>query len=85
MNLSFHPDFMRNQIDREILLNRLRVNKGELLERAVDYEIKDILNGDIPYFTSTPDSKDIMTSDGQIIKDFYYKDGLSLSFEKLTV
>lgn len=83
MNLSFHPDFMRNQIDREILLNRLRVNKGELLERAVDYEIKDILNGDIPYFTSTPDSKDILTSDGQIIKDFYYKDGLSLSFEKI--
>ncbi|MEG9295999.1 type 2 lanthipeptide synthetase LanM family protein [Mangrovibacillus sp. Mu-81] len=83
LTLSYHPDFMRNQIDREILLNRLRVKEEESIERAVDHEIADMLIGDIPYFSSTPEGKSIWSSGLKEISEFYYQDGLSLSLEKI--
>ncbi|WP_370695799.1 type 2 lanthipeptide synthetase LanM family protein (plasmid) [Priestia megaterium] len=83
LNLSYHPDFLRNQIDREILINRLRVKEGEPIENAVSFEIKDMLDGDIPYFSSETNGTSIKSSDEQTLDDFYYKDGLSLSLEKI--
>ncbi|KGX85049.1 type 2 lanthipeptide synthetase LanM family protein [Pontibacillus litoralis] len=83
LNLSYHPDFMRNQVDREVLLNRLRAKQEEAINRVVDYEIEDMLEGDIPYFSSTPEGKGIMSSNHSSIDNFYYKDGLTLSLEKI--
>ncbi|MFP3887059.1 type 2 lanthipeptide synthetase LanM family protein [Priestia filamentosa] len=83
LNLSYHPDFLRNQVDREILINRLRVKENEPIERAVDFEIIDMLNGDIPFFSSKTNGKTIISSTREGIDNFYYKDGLSLSLEKI--
>lgn len=83
LTLSYHPDFMRNQIDREMLLNRLRVKKDEVMVRVVDFEIADMLECDIPYFTSTPESTSIRSSNQNEITNFYNRDGLSLSLDKI--
>lgn len=84
LQLSYHPDFLRNQLDREFLLNRLRVEDNETMERIVDFEIEDMLIGDVPYFTSTPEGKSIYSANGDELEGFYYKDGLSLSLEKIS-
>lgn len=85
LNLSYHPDFQRNQIDREILLNRLwkDVQKEEQMKRLSRYEVNDLLNGDIPYFYSQPQEKKIWSSQDEEITKFYYKSGLELSLEKI--
>ena len=83
LNLSYHPDFMRNQIDREVLLNRLRVQEDSSIKRVVDFEIVDLLEGDIPYFTSTLEGTSISSSSNVKIENFYYSDGLTLSLNKI--
>jgi type 2 lantibiotic biosynthesis protein LanM len=85
LNLSYHPDFLRNQIDREILLNRLwkDVMKEEQMKKLSRYEVNDLLIGDIPYFCTQPQEKRIWSSGGEAIEGFYYKSGLELSLEKI--
>jgi len=82
LHLSYHPDFMRNQLDRELLLNRV-TNVSDLIHRAALSEIEDMLGGDIPYFSTTPASRDLWNSRRQPIRDFYEVDGLQRSLSKL--
>lgn len=85
LEISYHPDFMRNQIDREILFFRLweKEIQSENIEKLLKYEINDLLHGDVPYFTTTPNEKKLCNSSGEELKDFYCKDGLELSIEKI--
>ncbi|MCL1695624.1 MULTISPECIES: type 2 lanthipeptide synthetase LanM family protein [unclassified Lysinibacillus] len=85
LNMSYHPDFLRNQIDREILLSRLWVESKneESIKKIVPYEIRDLVEGDIPYFSSSPGSYNIVTSDGTKHIPLYYKSGMDLCKEKI--
>ena len=69
---SFHPDVLRNALDRDRLLDRLwlAVEYAPHLGQLVSAERKDLLKGDIPMFTTRPDSRDLWTSSGQRIPDF---------------
>ncbi|WP_127532362.1 type 2 lanthipeptide synthetase LanM family protein [Paenibacillus kobensis] len=82
LHLSYHPDFMRNQLDRELLLNRV-TGVSDVVSRAAVSEIEDMLGGDIPYFYTTPSSRDLWNSRQQRISDFYKVDGLQRSLSKL--
>ncbi|XKK32074.1 type 2 lanthipeptide synthetase LanM family protein [Bacillus sp. AC79A.1] len=85
LDMSYHPDFMRNQIDREILLFRLWEPKiqNRNIKKLVKYEINDLLNGDVPYFTTSPNDKKLCSSSREELQNFYYKCGLELSIEKI--
>jgi type 2 lantibiotic biosynthesis protein LanM len=69
---SFHPDMLRNALDRDELLNRLwvQVQSHSYLAKVTPFEIADLQNGDIPYFTTYPSSQDIWNSTGERIPDF---------------
>lgn len=85
LNISYHPDFMRNQIDREILLFRLwepGIQNNDI-KKLLKYEIHDLLNGDVPYFITSPNEKKLCNSSGEELQNFYYKCGLELSIEKI--
>lgn len=62
---SFHPDYMRARVHRFILLNRLGYGLKHPLNKIVKSEINDILEGDIPFFTSRIDQKYIYDSQGK--------------------
>ncbi|MED3528210.1 type 2 lanthipeptide synthetase LanM family protein [Bacillus thuringiensis] len=85
LRLGYHPDFLRNQIDREILFYRLweENNEENSLRDLSIHEIQDMLEGDIPYFTSRPNENKIWSSNEAQINNFYYKNGLDLSIEKI--
>lgn len=84
LHLSYHPDFMRNQLDREVLLNRISIGADDLDRRIVLAEIADLLGGDIPYFSSTPSATWISDSRHDRLERFFYEDGLTKSLRKLS-
>ncbi|HKS26453.1 MAG TPA: type 2 lanthipeptide synthetase LanM family protein [Pyrinomonadaceae bacterium] len=77
---SFHPDMLRNGLDRDRFFDRLWVGITErpYLARVIPAEVQDLQNGDIPMFTTRPDSRDIWTSRGERIADFLDETGLRL-------
>ncbi|HEX7680867.1 MAG TPA: type 2 lanthipeptide synthetase LanM, partial [Thermoanaerobaculia bacterium] len=61
---SFHPDVLRDAIDRDRLLDRLwnDVPARPHLKRVIQAERDDLYSGDIPYFSTRPNSRDLCTA-----------------------
>lgn len=82
---SFHPDVLRDALDREQLLDRLWVATEILphLARVISPERQDLQNGDIPIFTTRPSSRDLWTSSGRLIPHFFEESALALVRRRL--
>jgi type 2 lantibiotic biosynthesis protein LanM len=66
---SFHPDVLRDGLDRDRLFDRLwnGAEESPFLSKLIPAERTDLWNGDVPMFTTRPTSCDIWTSSGQRI------------------
>jgi len=66
---SFHPDLLRDALDRDELLNRLwaQVPSSPYLADVLPSEMADLHRGDIPYFTTYPYSRHVWDSSGEKI------------------
>jgi type 2 lantibiotic biosynthesis protein LanM len=75
---SFHPDVLRDALDRDRLFDQLWLAVEHLphLAKLISAEREDLLKGDIPLFTTRPESMDLWTSSGQKIADFLDEAGL---------
>jgi type 2 lantibiotic biosynthesis protein LanM len=82
---SFHPDVLRDAIDRDHLLDQLWswVAHYQELSRVISAEQKALLRCDIPLFTTRPISRDISTCSGQIITGLLKESGLSRSQQRI--
>ncbi len=82
---SFHPDFLRNALDRDRHFDHLwaKVKLQPALERLIQAERADLLNGDIPMFTGRIDSCDIYGSQGQVVADYLAESSLELVTRRL--
>ena len=69
---SFHPDVLRNALDRDQLFDLLwaDVPDSPHLASVVPAECHDLWNGDVPLFRGHVGSRDVFCSDGQRIDDF---------------
>ncbi|HEV2843700.1 MAG TPA: type 2 lanthipeptide synthetase LanM, partial [Thermoanaerobaculia bacterium] len=69
---SFHPDHLRDALDRDRLFDRLWLDaEGQPgLARVIAAEHRDLSEGDIPSFSTLPSSRDLWTSRGERIPDF---------------
>ena len=83
---SVHPDLLRDALDRDRFFDRLWVGVDErpALARVVHAEHRDLSRADIPYFTGRPDSRDLWTSDGERIADFFDRPTLDLVHERIS-
>lgn len=80
LQTSYHPDFMQNGADRELLVSSLfQHNEKDIFKELAKEEIKDILNGDIPYFTYRVNEKSVLSSNKKIVKDIFSRS----SYEQL--
>ncbi|MEO7022528.1 MAG: type 2 lanthipeptide synthetase LanM family protein, partial [Ktedonobacteraceae bacterium] len=70
---SFHPNVLRDALDRDRIFERLwiGVDLKPTLARMILAERADLWREDIPKFTTTPDSRDLVTTHGEIITDFF--------------
>jgi type 2 lantibiotic biosynthesis protein LanM len=77
---SFHPDFLRDAIERDLFLDRLWAAAPErpYLARVVGAERCDLLEGDIPIFNTLPESRHLWGSTGERIDDFFDEPGMAL-------
>ncbi len=78
---SFHPNVLRDSLDRERIFDRLwiGVEQRPHLLRLLKAERADLWDGDIPRFSTHPASRNIFTARGETIADFFPESGLDLS------
>lgn len=74
---SFHPDLLRDGLERERFLDRLWVGIGQQPERTpvIRFEQESLRRGDIPLFTNRPGSRDIQTDMGETLSGFFKETG----------
>jgi type 2 lantibiotic biosynthesis protein LanM len=76
---SFHPDWLRHALERERLLDRLWavVEFRPVVARIIEAEREALQQGDIPLFTTTPASRDLLTEQSDVIPAFFEESSLS--------
>jgi type 2 lantibiotic biosynthesis protein LanM len=76
---SFHPDMLRNALDRDCFFDRLWVGIEDSphLAKTIRGEREDLWNGDIPIFTTRPGSRDLWSSTKDRIPDFFSESAMA--------
>ena len=85
LNESFHPDVLRDALERDLLFDRLwiAVEACPHLSRVITAECEDLQRGDIPFFSTRPSSLHVWTSTGKCIPDLFKESSLSLVEQRL--
>jgi type 2 lantibiotic biosynthesis protein LanM len=79
---STHPDYLRDWIDRDKLMEKLWFTSID--PKVIPYEKYDLLlNNDIPFFYTTPDNHDLISSDGKIIQNYYDQSSFSIVIDRI--
>ncbi|MGH2510402.1 MAG: type 2 lanthipeptide synthetase LanM, partial [Ktedonobacteraceae bacterium] len=67
-----HPDVLRDALNRDRFFDHLwaLIEHCPYLARAIPYERRDLHMGDVPIFLTTPSTRDVFTSHGEILTDF---------------
>jgi len=81
LNESFHPDLLRDALDRDCHFEHLwqAVKLRSDLDRLVRFERSDLLGGDIPLFTTRPNTRHIFSSRADCITDFLVQPGIDIA------
>ena len=82
---SFHPDVLRNALDRDRLFDRLwlGVDQNPALARVIQAEQDDLNGGDIPLFITHPDTTHLWSSAVEPIPHYFDESGLTLVKNRL--
>lgn len=80
LNESYHPNMLRNALDRDRFFDRLWVDieRQPKLARVFSAERRDLQGGDVPMFTTVPSSRDILDSTGERVTNFFSQTGMDL-------
>ncbi|MDY0952038.1 type 2 lanthipeptide synthetase LanM family protein [Bacillus thuringiensis] len=77
----YHPDYMRDCVELEKLLDRLWFTV--LDTRQIPFEKQDLFNGDIPIFTTKPGSRDLFASSGEKIENYFDQPSYEIVVERI--
>jgi len=82
---SFHPDALRDALDRDLVFDRLWIGIDDqpVVARAIPAEHRDLRAGDIPAFLARPDSLDLWTSRGELIPGFFREPSLATARRRI--
>jgi type 2 lantibiotic biosynthesis protein LanM len=77
---SYHPNLLQNALDRDRFFDLLWLGIEEQphLAKIIYAEHDDLWQGDIPKFTTRPNSRDLWTSSNKKITDFFDQTGMNL-------
>jgi type 2 lantibiotic biosynthesis protein LanM len=81
----FSPELLRDAMAREWHFDRLWVGIQwqPYMSKLIPAERADLLRGDVPFFTTHPDSHDLFTSRGEAIPAFFQESSLSVVSKRL--
>jgi type 2 lantibiotic biosynthesis protein LanM len=82
---SFHPNILRDALKRERFFDRLwiAIEHQPYLQRLIPAERLDLFRGDIPLFTTYPNSRDLFTSQGECISAFFSEPSIEVVRKRL--
>ncbi len=82
---SYHPDVLRDALDRERFFDKLWVHTTlfPYLTRVIAAERRDLWQGDVPIFFTTPQQRDIWSSAGERISNFLQQPAIETVRERL--
>ena len=82
---SYHPNLLRNSLDRDRFFDLLwlQIEHSPHLAKIIRAECEDLWQGDIPKFTTRPNSRDLWTSSNKKITDFFDETGINLVRHRL--
>ncbi|WP_224240180.1 type 2 lanthipeptide synthetase LanM family protein [Hyalangium gracile] len=82
---SHHPDFLRDGLERDKVLDHLWAEVTQLpaLRRLLPFEHADLRLGDIPFFTARPGQRHLWSSTGECIPDYFAQDSLGDVLQRL--
>ncbi|HLZ59636.1 MAG TPA: type 2 lanthipeptide synthetase LanM family protein [Ktedonosporobacter sp.] len=82
---SYHPDLLRDTLERDRFFDRLWVGaeRQPHLKKLITAERTDLHAGDIPMFTARADTRDIATSWGKCIPDFLAEPSMDSTRKRL--
>lgn len=82
---SFHPDFLRDSLDRDRFFDKLwkQVPQRPFLRRVIRYEQEALHRGDVPLFAARPDSVDLILDSDEVLPDFFTRSGAQAIAERL--
>ncbi|QSV63560.1 MAG: type 2 lantipeptide synthetase LanM [Dolichospermum sp. DL01] len=83
---SYHPDFLRNALERDYLFDKLwiDVENRPQLSQIISAEINALWKSDIPLFTTYPHSRDLYHQEtGLHIPNFFNQSGIELVQHRL--
>ena len=85
LNEGYHPNMLRNALDRDRFFDRLWVDieRQPKLARVFSAERRDLQGGDVPMFTTVPNSRDLFDSTGERVADFFSQTGMDLVRERV--
>jgi type 2 lantibiotic biosynthesis protein LanM len=77
---SFHPDLLRDALERDRFFDRLWIEAARRphLARLIPAEQRDLWRGDIPMFSTSPGSRAILAAKGERFEDFFDTPSLDL-------
>jgi type 2 lantibiotic biosynthesis protein LanM len=80
-----HPDVLRDALDRDRLFDRLWQDLEERpgLAPLIPAEIEDLWQGDVPLFTTRPESRDVWAGEQRHFKDVLDRAGLECARDRL--
>ncbi|MBD8014519.1 type 2 lanthipeptide synthetase LanM family protein [Planococcus wigleyi] len=82
LNESSHPDYMRDALYLENLYDRLWFYPYHD-KRIIPHEILDLMAGDIPFFNSLADSRDLYSSTGVKIDNVFAQSGYEIVVDRI--
>jgi type 2 lantibiotic biosynthesis protein LanM len=82
---SFHPDLLRDGLDRDRHFDRLWIDVPYRpdLERVIPFEREALARGDVPLFTATPASCDLFLGPEESAPGFFETSGMELARRRL--
>lgn len=83
---SSHPNVLRDALDCDRLFDRLwiGVEQKPYLTRVIAAEHADLWAGDVPIFTTCPQSRDLFTSTGDRIAEFFATPSLEMAKQRVS-
>jgi len=81
----FHPSVLRDALECDRLFDRLWINVEQKphLARVIVAERADLWAGDVPMFMAYPESRDLFTSTGERISEFFATPSLEMAKQRV--
>ena len=85
LRAGFHPDYLRNQMDRDMLFNKLwvAIDLHKDYEKLIATEFNSLSNRDVPMFYGSPSSLDLWSEGKMIAPNFFEQSAMDLVLEKI--